>query len=138
MHLVLKVLLFMLLYVTEMYIFLFTIFLKNILLFSCIASWFHDKSLIQIVSIYSCQKFTSLYFFFKLCFEIQIHELFLLQQYSIFSCYLSLVVRKPAFCICENKDADQLHSNCAADQRLCFRYIDSSLPLLSKSKISRL
>ena len=28
--------------------------------------------------------------------------------------YLSLVVRKPAFCICENKDADQLHSNCCA------------------------
>ena len=27
---------------------------------------------------------------------------------------LSLVVRKPAFCICENKDADQLRSNCAA------------------------
>ena len=27
---------------------------------------------------------------------------------------------KPDFCICENKDADQLRSNCAADQRLCF------------------
>ena len=27
--------------------------------------------------------------------------------------YLSLVVRKPAFCICENKDADQLRSNTA-------------------------
>ena len=27
---------------------------------------------------------------------------------------------KPAFCICENKDADQLRSKCAADQRLCF------------------
>ena len=35
--------------------------------------------------------------------------------------------RKPAFCICENKDADQ---------PLCFRYIDSTTPLLSKSKIS--
>ena len=35
---------------------------------------------------------------------------------------LSLVVRKPAFCICENKDADQLRGNCEADQRLCFRY----------------
>ena len=31
-------------------------------------------------------------------------------------------MRKPAFCICENKDADQLHGNCAADQRFCFRY----------------
>ena len=27
------------------------------------------------------------------------------------SCYLSRVVRKPAFCICENKDADQLRGN---------------------------
>ena len=45
-------------------------------------------------------------------------------------------MRKPAFCICENKDADQLRSNCAADQRLCFRYTDSIIPLLSKSEIS--
>ena len=29
-------------------------------------------------------------------------------------------MRKPAFSICENKDADQLRSYCAADQRLCF------------------
>ena len=43
-------------------------------------------------------------------------------------------MRKPAFCICENKDADQLHSNCAADQRLCFCYTDSTIPLLSKSE----
>ena len=51
--------------------------------------------------------------------------------YLIF--YMSRVVRKPAFCICENKDADQLRE---ADQRLCFRYIDSAIPLLSKSEIS--
>ena len=44
-------------------------------------------------------------------------------------------MRKLAFCICENKDADQLRSNCAADQRLCFRYRDSTIPLLSKSEI---
>ena len=29
-------------------------------------------------------------------------------------------MRKPAFCICENKDADQLRGNREADQRLCF------------------
>ena len=52
--------------------------------------------------------------------------------------YLSLVMRKPAFCICENKDSDQLRSNCAADQRLCFRYTDSTIPLLPKSEISSL
>ena len=39
-------------------------------------------------------------------------------------------MRKPAFCICENKDADQLRGNREADQRLCFRYIDSTIPLL--------
>ena len=33
-------------------------------------------------------------------------------------------MRKPAFRICENKDADQLSGNCEADQRLCFRYTD--------------
>ena len=52
--------------------------------------------------------------------------------------YLSLVVRKPALCICENKDADQLRGNREADQRLCFRYTDSAIPLLSKSEISSL
>ena len=51
---------------------------------------------------------------------------------------LSLVMRKPAFCICENKDADQLRGNREADQRLCFRYKDSTIPLLHKSKISSL
>ena len=45
-------------------------------------------------------------------------------------------MRKPAFCICENKDADQLRGNREADQRLCFRYIDSIIPLLPKSEIS--
>ena len=51
---------------------------------------------------------------------------------------MSLVVRKPAFCICENKDADQLRGNREADQRLCFRYTDSTIPLLPKSEISSL
>ena len=45
---------------------------------------------------------------------------------------------KPAFCICENKDADQLRGDREADQRLCFRYTDSAIPLLSKSEISSL
>ena len=51
---------------------------------------------------------------------------------------MSRVVRKPAFCICENKGADQLCGNRTTDQRLCFRYIDSIIPLLSKSEISSL
>ena len=45
-------------------------------------------------------------------------------------------MRKPDFCLCENKGADQLRSNCEADQRLCFRYTDSTIPFLSKSEIS--
>ena len=54
-------------------------------------------------------------------------------------CYhLSHDVRKPDFCICENKDADQLRSNREADQRLCFCHLDGTIPLLSKAKISSL
>ena len=61
--------------------------------------------------------------------------------------HVSRVIRKLTFCICENKDADQLRGNKdvdqlrgnhEADQRLCFRYIDSTIPLLSKSEISSL
>ena len=49
---------------------------------------------------------------------------------------ISLVVRKSAFCICENKDADQLRGNREADQRICLRYTDSTIPLLPKYEIS--
>ena len=38
--------------------------------------------------------------------------------------HVSRVVRKPTYCICENKGADPLCSNCAADQGLCFLSID--------------
>ena len=44
----------------------------------------------------------------------------------------------PTICLGENKGADQLRSNCEADQRLYFRYTDSTIHLLSKSKISSL
>ena len=49
---------------------------------------------------------------------------------------LSRILRKREFCLCENKCADQLRSNCKADQRLCFHYTDSTIPLLLKSKTS--
>ena len=45
---------------------------------------------------------------------------------------------KPTICIGKSKGADQLRSNCEADQCLCFRYTDSTIPLLSISKISSL
>ena len=55
---------------------------------------------------------------------------------SNWSTYLSHVKRKPTICICENKDADQLRGNREADQRLCFRYLDSTIPSLPRYKIS--
>ena len=42
---------------------------------------------------------------------------------------MSLITRKPDFCLCENKGADQLRSNCEADQRLCFRYSVNTISL---------
>ena len=45
-------------------------------------------------------------------------------------------MRKPAFCIYENKDADQLRGNREADQHLCFRYIHvASTALLPYARI---
>ena len=43
---------------------------------------------------------------------------------------------KTTICIGENKGADQLRGNREADQRLCFRYSDSTIPPLLNSKIS--
>ena len=50
--------------------------------------------------------------------------------------HFSQSIRKPTICTCENNGVDQLHSNCKADQCLCFRFTDSTIPLLSKSKIA--
>ena len=52
--------------------------------------------------------------------------------------YMNRVKRKPDFCICENKDADQLRGSREADQHLCFHYTDSIIPLLPESEISSL
>ena len=57
---------------------------------------------------------------------------------TIVNSSISHVMRKPAFCICENKEADQLRGNREADQHLYFRYTDSIIPLLPKSEISSL
>ena len=51
---------------------------------------------------------------------------------------ISHVMRKPTFCICENKGPDQLRSYCKADLRLCFCDRDNTIPLLTKSQISSL
>ena len=68
-------------------------------------------------------------FFFKLDVS-ELSQLVLLLL--LYMKHLSRVVRNPAFCICKNKDTDQLRGNCDAKQRLCFRYIDSTIPLLPK------
>ena len=47
-------------------------------------------------------------------------------------------MRSPAFYICENKGANQLSGNHAADQCLRFYYIISTIPLLPKFEISSL
>ena len=60
------------------------------------------------------------------------------QLLFVSSSYMSLIMRKPAFCICENKDADQLRGNREAVQHFCFCYTDSTIPVLLKSKISSL
>ena len=54
------------------------------------------------------------------------------------ACFMSHIIRKPDFCLCENKDTDQLRSNCEADQRLYFRYSYSTIPPLLVPKISSL
>ena len=59
---------------------------------------------------------------------------FAAQQFVI-NHQMSRIIRKPNFYLCENKGADQLCSNCTADQPLCFHYNDSMIPLLLKSEI---
>ena len=61
-----------------------------------------------------------------------------LESYALPQCHhfhMSRVMRKPDFCLCE-KGADQLRSNCEADQCICFHYLDSTISLLPKSEIS--
>ena len=78
----------------------------------------------------------------KFQFKFQNHNLTLVYCDSFTMptrrCNLSVVVRNQAFCICENKDADQLCGNREADQRLCFRYTDSTIHLHTKYEISSL
>ena len=51
---------------------------------------------------------------------------------------MSRVMRKPDFCLCVNKGAEQLRSSCESEQRLCFRFSDSTIPFLPKSEFFKL
>ena len=72
-------------------------------------------------------------FFFVLRFNVPANNFSVMLGLSQ---HLSRIMRKPDFCLGENKGADQLRGNREADQRLCFRYSDSTIPLLLKSEIS--
>ena len=48
---------------------------------------------------------------------------------------VSSAMRKPDFCLCENKGANQLCCICTADQRLCFCYSDSTISLHPNFKL---
>ena len=62
--------------------------------------------------------------------NLEIHVILVLWENK-----LSRLMRKPTICICENKGTDQLCGNREAGLCLCFRYSDSTLPLLLKSEI---
>ena len=70
--------------------------------------------------------FFSLYFFNQLLSMYSFIHSFLL---TFPNAYMSHAIRKPAFCICENKDADQLRD---------YQNIDSTIPLLAEYEISNL
>ena len=53
---------------------------------------------------------------------------FIRQHLQLKNYDLSRVVRKRDYCLCKNKGADQFRGNPKADQRLCFRYSESTIP----------
>ena len=52
--------------------------------------------------------------------------------------YLSLVMRKPVFALCEQQRRRSACASTQSDQRLCFRCLDSIIPLLAIAEISSL
>ena len=75
---------------------------------------------------------------FSFCNKYSVFKIIIDSPEEQIKCVRICMMRKPDFCICENKDADQLRGNREADQGLCFRYIDSTIPLLPKSEMSSL
>ena len=95
---------------------------------------------------YSLAEFNYYLFYFNyteslldLCLHVNTQNI--KSRQSVYFLLLFAVLNEPrhektGFCICENKAADQLCGNRTADQRLCFRYMDSTIPLLPKSEMS--
>ena len=63
-------------------------------------------------------------------------NIFLKCCYAILPTSHSYYMRKLDICICENKGADQLCSNCTSDQRHYCCYSDSTILLLLIAKLS--
>ena len=64
------------------------------------------------------------------------HCTFSLHKVIYYCQHISCSMRKQDFGLCEKKGADQLCSNCTADQRLYFHYMDSTIsPITVKYKI---
>ena len=63
-------------------------------------------------------------------------ESFLLLLKNLLKCTYEVLL--PSQRYAKTKGADKLHGNRAADKGHCFRYIDSTIPLLPKSEISSL
>ena len=95
-------------------------------------------SIIMIISKYNCLVLRWLFIDLQVCEIYLIHHILTIDylRHNITQNKMSLCMRKPTICIGENKGADQLRGNREADQRLCFRYSDSTIPLLLKSEIS--
>ena len=96
------------------------------------------RSIVRHLGAYEVTDFFSIHKEQLLSVYSSFYTLFFQESYRSLNIHMSRVMGKPTSCICENKDADQLRGNREADQRLCFRYIDSSIPLPSKSEISSL
>ena len=73
---------------------------------------------------------------FKQLKTIRIHYNTIIHCAVIFGPTFELHHEYKVYSLCKNKDADQLCSNCTADQYLCFCYMASIITLLLKYKIS--
>ena len=53
------------------------------------------------------------------------------------SLHMSCIMRKPVYAICNNKGSDQLAHPCSLSSTFVVRYLDSIIPILAKSRVSR-
>ena len=78
-----------------------------------------------------CRRFGANLFIQSLCRWLDVNFVDTILNYGMALWLIDFEPRleKTNVCRCENKDADQLRGNRKADQRLCFRYLDSTIPL---------